>query len=57
VIGAVNAEVVVKLLNGIEVVSIITEESAERLNQSEKNEVCAVIKASGAIAATDDNPN
>ncbi len=51
--GAVNTEVVVELTNGVEVVSIITKESAERLNLSEGKEVYAVIKASDVMIATD----
>lgn len=51
--GAVNTEVVVQLTNGAEVVSIITKESAERLNLSDGKEVYAVIKASDVMIATD----
>jgi molybdopterin-binding protein len=51
--GAVNTEVVVELPNGVEVVSIITKESAERLNLSDGKEVYAVIKASDVMIATD----
>ena len=51
--GAVNTEVVVELTDGLEVVSIITKESAERLNLAEGKEVYAVIKASDVMIATD----
>ena len=51
--GAVNTEVVVELANGIEVVAIITKESAERLGLSVGKEVYAVIKASDVMIATD----
>ena len=51
--GAVNTEVTVKLADGLEVVAIITKESAERLNLSEGKEVYAVIKASDVMVATD----
>ena len=51
--GAVNTEVIIELPNGIEVVSIITKESAERLNLSDGKEVYAVIKASDVMVATD----
>ena len=51
--GAVNTEVTVELPNGLEVVAIITKESAERLNLSEGKEVYAVIKASDVMVATD----
>jgi molybdopterin-binding protein len=51
--GAVNAEVVVELANGLEVVAIITKESAERLNLADGKEVYAVIKASDVMIAID----
>ncbi len=51
--GAVNTEVVVELSNGVEVVSIITKESAERMRLSDGREVYAVIKASDVMIATD----
>jgi molybdopterin-binding protein len=51
--GAVNTEVVVELADGIEVVAIITKESAERLNLSDGKEVYAVIKASDVMIAID----
>ena len=49
--GAVNTEVTVELANGIEVVSIITKESAERLNLTVGKVVYAVIKASDVMIA------
>ena len=51
--GAVNTEVTVELANGLEVVSIITKESAERLNLTVGKAVYAVIKASDVMIATD----
>jgi molybdopterin-binding protein len=51
--GAVNTEVTVELANGIEVVAIITKESAERLNLTVGKKVYAVIKASDVMIATD----
>jgi molybdopterin-binding protein len=51
--GAVNTEVIVELANGLEVVAIITKESAERLNLTKGKEVYAVIKASDVMIATD----
>lgn len=51
--GAVNTEVIVELADGIEVVAIITKESAERLNLSDGKEVYAVIKASDVMIAID----
>jgi molybdopterin-binding protein len=51
--GAVNTEVTLEIAEGLEVVSIITKESAERLNIKEGKEVYAVIKASDVMIATD----
>ena len=51
--GAVNTEVVVKLVGGAEIVSIITKESAERLQLAPGKSVYAVIKASDVMIATD----
>ena len=51
--GAVNTEVTIELANGLEVVSIITKESAERLNLTVGKVVYAVIKASDVMIATD----
>ena len=53
VAGAVNSEITVELPGGIEVVSIITKSSAERLGLSEGIEVSVVIKASNVMIATD----
>jgi len=52
-VGAVNTEVVVELSNGVEVVSIITKESAERLGLNQGKPVYAVIKASDVMIAGD----
>jgi molybdopterin-binding protein len=51
--GAVNSEVTMELPGGIEIVSIITKDSATRLNLSPGKEVYAVIKASDVMIATD----
>jgi molybdopterin-binding protein len=51
--GAVNSEVTVQLPGGQELVSIITKSSAERLGLAEGKEVCAVIKASNVMIATE----
>lgn len=51
--GAVNSEIVIGLPGGIEMVSIITKSSAERLGLTEGKEVSAVIKASNVMIATD----
>ncbi len=52
-VGAVNTEVVVEVANGVEVVSIITKESAERLGLTEGKDVYAVVKASDVMIGTD----
>ena len=52
-VGAVNTKIVVELANGLEVVSIITKESAERLKLTEDKEVYAVVKASDVMIAAD----
>jgi molybdopterin-binding protein len=51
--GAVNTQVIIELSNGLEVVSIITKDSAERLKLASGKEVYAVIKASDVMIATD----
>jgi molybdopterin-binding protein len=51
--GAVNSEVTVELASGIEVVSVITKTSAERLGLAKGKDVYAVIKATNVMIATD----
>lgn len=51
--GAVNSQIIIELSNGLEVVSIITKDSTERLNLTEGKEVYAVVKASDVMIATD----
>ncbi len=51
--GAVNSEVVLELSPGIEVVSIITRQSAESLGLAEGKEAYAVVKASNVMIAVD----
>lgn len=51
--GAVNTEVILELPGGIEVVSIITKESAENLKLAKGKAVYAVIKASNVMIAID----
>ena len=52
-VGAVNTEVVIELVEGLEVVSIITKESADRLGLTEGKEVYAVVKASDVMVAAE----
>lgn len=51
--GAVNAEVILELADGTEVVSIITKESVESLGLQVGKDAYAVIKASNVMIATD----
>jgi molybdopterin-binding protein len=53
-VGAVNTEVVIELPGGIEMVSIITKSSAERLGLEVGKTVYAVIKASNVMVGVDD---
>jgi len=50
-IGAVNAEVIIKLPGGEEIVSVITKTSAKALGLKKGAEVVAVIKASDILVA------
>lgn len=52
-LGAVNAEITLEISPGIEVVSIITKSSAERLNLTEGKEAYALIKATDVAVAVD----
>ncbi len=51
--GVVNTEVIVELPDGIQVVSVITKESADNLGLAKGKEVYAVIKASNVMIAVD----
>ena len=51
--GAVNTEVIVELPGKIEIVSIITKESAQNLKLAKGKAVYAVIKASNVMIALD----
>ena len=52
-IGAVNAEITLEIAPGVEVVSIITANSVERLNLFVDKTAYAVIKASSVMVAVD----
>jgi molybdopterin-binding protein len=52
-LGVVNAEVVVQLPGKIELVSVITKESAQTLKLKKGSEVYAVVKASSVMIAID----
>jgi len=51
--GAVNTEVVIALPGGLEIVSVITKESAESLGLTVGKEAYAVIKASNVMIGID----
>lgn len=51
--GAVNAEVILRLDSGTEIVSIITNESIDHLGLKENAPAYAVIKASNVMIAVD----
>lgn len=51
--GAVNVEVIIEIAPGVEVVSIITKSSAERLSLTVGGEAYAVVKASSVMIAVD----
>lgn len=51
--GVVNTEVVMELAGGEQIVSMISKDSAERLELAPGKEVFAVIKASSVMVASD----
>ena len=51
--GAVNTEIVMEVAPGVEVVSIITKESADNLKLAPGKDAYAVIKASNVMIAVD----
>lgn len=52
-VGVVNSEVILELIPGVEIASIITKESAEKLQLAVGKEAYAVIKASSVMMAVD----
>ena len=52
--GSVNTEVVIEIADGTEIISLITKESADRMDLSEGMEVFAVVKASNVMIAVED---
>jgi len=51
--GAVNSEIIVEVAGGVEMVSIITKSSAERLGLKPGKEVYAIVKASSVMIGVD----
>jgi molybdopterin-binding protein len=52
-VGLVNAEVVIEIAPGVEVVSIITKNSVERMGIEAGSQVKAMIKATSVMVAKD----
>jgi molybdopterin-binding protein len=52
-VGSVNDEIVLELKDGVEIVSVITKESAQNLQLTVGKEAYAVIKASNVMIAID----
>ncbi|MDD3313858.1 molybdopterin-binding protein [Pseudodesulfovibrio sp.] len=52
-VGMVNAEVVIEIAPGVEVVSVITKNSVERMNIRVGDQVEAMIKATSVMVAKD----
>jgi len=52
-VGAVNAEVILELPGGAEIVSIITKESVQNLKLKKGKPVYAIIKASNVMIGVD----
>lgn len=53
-LGMVNAEVVIEVAPGIEIVSVITKTSAENLGLKVGSKVNAMVKATNVMVAVDD---
>jgi len=51
--GAVNSEIIIEVAGGIEMVSIITKSSAERLGLKPGKAVYAIVKASNVMIGID----
>lgn len=51
--GMVNAEVIIEIAPGVEVVSVITKDSVERMNLKTGDEVQAMVKATSVMVAKD----
>jgi molybdopterin-binding protein len=52
-VGAVNTEVIIELADGVQIVSIISKESAEKLKLKKGKKAYAIIKASNVMVAID----
>ncbi|WP_207265073.1 TOBE domain-containing protein [Desulfovibrio sp. Huiquan2017] len=52
-VGMVNAEVVIEIAPGVEIVSVITKNSVERMDIKVGDEVKAMVKATSVMVAKD----
>lgn len=52
-LGPISASIVLEIAPGIEITSVITRESAERLNLRESESAYAIIKASSVMIGVD----
>ncbi len=52
-IGMVNAEVTIEAAPGVEIVSVITKDSVERMGIKEGSQVKAMVKATSVMVVTD----
>lgn len=52
--GAINTEITLELAPGVRITSVITMDSARRLDLKEGKEVYAVVKSSNVLLAVDD---
>lgn len=53
VVGMVNAEVTIEAAPGVEIVSVITKDSVERMKLKEGSKVKAMVKATSVMVVTD----
>jgi molybdopterin-binding protein len=51
--GAVNSEIIIEVAGGVEMVSIITKSSAEKLGLKPGRDVYAIVKASSVMIGID----
>lgn len=53
IVGMVNAEIVIEIAPGVDVVSVITKNSVERMGLKVGDEVQAMVKATSVMVAKD----
>jgi len=52
-LGAINAEIIIEIAPGVEVISVITKSSAERLKLAEGKEAYAFVKSTDVAIAVE----